>query len=322
MDLYEQMGQMALGSRLKRLADRMLDNASRIYELYDVTIDPRWFPVFFALSQTESLSTGEIARRIGHSHASVSQIVKEMCRQGFAEKSRDPADGRTNVIRLSATGREVIPKAHRQYRDVNAAVDDLLSEGQHNLLHAVAETERLLAQKSMFERVREKLREHVHAGVRIVDFEPQHATAYSQLNYRWIEQYFEIEAADRRALDHPEEYVLDRGGAILIALYEDAVVGCCALLNNGDGSYEMAKMAVAEEARGKHIGWLLGLAVVERARQLGGSSIYLESNTVLEPAIQLYRKLGFKQICGKPTPYARCNIQMEIRFEEEASATG
>jgi hypothetical protein len=33
---------------------------------------------------------------------------------------------------------------------------------------------------------------------------------------------------------------------------------------------------------------------------------------VLTPAISLYGKLGFKKIVGPPTPYQRCNIQMEL----------
>lgn len=48
------------------------------------------------------------------------------------------------------------------------------------------------------------------------------------------------------------------------------------------------------------------------AKELGASKIYLESNTILKPAIQLYQKLGFQKIVGRTTPYKRCNIQMEL----------
>jgi len=71
-------------------------------------------------------------------------------------------------------------------------------------------------------------------------------------------------------------------------------------------------MAVTENARGKNIGRLLGEAVINKARQIGAKKIYLESNTVLEPAINLYRKLGFRKVTGPPSPYTRCNIQMEL----------
>ena len=78
-----------------------------------------------------------------------------------------------------------------------------------------------------------------------------------------------------------------------------------------DYDFELAKMAVSPKAQGKYIGWLLGNAVIEKARSLGARKIYLESNTVLKPAINLYYKLGFQKVIGRSTPYERCNIQME-----------
>ena len=45
---------------------------------------------------------------------------------------------------------------------------------------------------------------------------------------------------------------------------------------------------------------------------IGATRVYLESNTILEPAINLYRKLGFKSVEGGASPYGRCNIQMEV----------
>jgi hypothetical protein len=78
--------------------------------------------------------------------------------------------------------------------------------------------------------------------------------------------------------------------------------------------YELAKMAVTERARGRGIGWLLGQTAVTQARQLGAKTLCLQSNTVLEPAIKLYQKLGFQKVVGQPSPYQRCNIQMELKL--------
>jgi GNAT superfamily N-acetyltransferase len=76
--------------------------------------------------------------------------------------------------------------------------------------------------------------------------------------------------------------------------------------------FELAKMAVSPKFQGKNIGWLLGLATIEKAKQLKASAIYLGSNTILMAAINLYQKLGFQKISGHPTPYERCNFQMEL----------
>jgi GNAT superfamily N-acetyltransferase len=126
-----------------------------------------------------------------------------------------------------------------------------------------------------------------------------------------------MEDADHKALDNPEGYILNNGGYILVALYNGQPAGVCALLkmNDPDYDFELAKMAVSPAMRGKNIGWLLGNAIIEKARSLGARSLYLESNTILKPAINLYHKLGFQKVAGHPTPYERCNIQMELKLK-------
>ena len=57
---------------------------------------------------------------------------------------------------------------------------------------------------------------------------------------------------------------------------------------------------------------MLGEAIIKRAKELGVKRVYLESNTILTPAINLYRKLGFTEFAGETSPYQRCNIQMEL----------
>ncbi len=150
--------------------------------------------------------------------------------------------------------------------------------------------------------------------VEIVDYESKYNAAFAYLNKEWIAAYFKMEAADYKALDNADTYILQNGGCILVALLDKEPVGVCALIkmNDPDYDFELAKMAVSPKAQGKKIGWLLGNAAIEKAKQLGASKIYLESNTILVPAIQLYRKLGFIEVHGRPTPYERANIQMEL----------
>lgn len=92
------------------------------------------------------------------------------------------------------------------------------------------------------------------------------------------------------------------------------IVGCCALIRIAPDAFELAKMAVAPAARGKGIGAMLGRAAVERARRMGAGRVELLSNTVLHPAIHLYRKLGFIEVPLGPTDYRRADIRMELRF--------
>ncbi len=150
----------------------------------------------------------------------------------------------------------------------------------------------------------------------IVPYQDQYRAAFQRLNELWIEEDFEIEEADRRVLQNPQREIIDRGGFIFIATLGSESVGVCALMKRQDRQYpyELAKMAVSPSARGRKVGWRLGQAVIDQARSMQAKRLFLESNTKLEPAIRLYEKLGFVKVLGPPTPYARCNIQMQLEL--------
>lgn len=312
MDFYDEIGKMALGSRLRRLSDLLTEEASQIYALYNIDMQPKWFPVFYVLSRGEERTITEIAQEIGHTHPSVSQIVREMAKKGYVKEKKGKKDGRKNYITLSPAGQAVHAKIQDQYKDVGTAVENAMKTTQYDLWKGIAEWEFLLEQKSLLRRVQEEKKQRESTAVQIVDYQPEHAAAFRQLNEEWITTYFKMEAADYKALDHPKEYILEKGGHIVMAIYEGRPVGTCALIKMDNNSYELAKMAVSPEARGKNIGWLLGRACIERASNTGATRLYLESNTILKPAINLYHKLGFKKITGPPSPYERANIQMEL----------
>ncbi|MGF1521659.1 MAG: GNAT family N-acetyltransferase [Leptolyngbyaceae cyanobacterium] len=314
MDFYQQIGKVALGSRLRRLSDRFLEDAAKVYALYDVALDPKWFPVFRVLSHQAEASITEIAHIIGHSHPSVSQIVKEMKQRGLVVTDKSQQDARVNVVRLSDSGRELLPNFANQCEDVTRAVDDLLSETQFDLWNAIAEVEFLLSGKGFFARVQEVRKARERQLVEIIDYAPEFWEDFKRLNYEWIEKYFTLEDTDHQYLDHPQAKILDPGGYIYMARYENEIVGTCALVKMDDDTYELAKMVVKETARGRGIGQLLGEAAIAKARELDAKRVYIESNTVLEPAIRLYQKLGFQKIVGQPSPYERCNIQMELKL--------
>jgi len=56
-------------------------------------------------------------------------------------------------------------------------------------------------------------------------------------------------------------------------------------------------------------------AAIGRARQSGPNKIFLESNTILKPAVSLYRKLGFIELKELHPAYERGDIQMELTLD-------
>jgi DNA-binding MarR family transcriptional regulator/N-acetylglutamate synthase-like GNAT family acetyltransferase len=316
MEFFNKVGKMAIGSRLRMLTETMGEDAARIYKLYDIDFQPKWFPVFYLLQDGGEFTITAIAKEIGHSHPSVSKITAEMVKSGFVVEKKDKADGRRNMVSLSAKGKEVVEKIQDQYADVTSAVEELSAQASHDLWKALDEWEYLLEQKSLLRRVQEQQKVRESNKVQIVPYQPKYAAAFKALNEEWISKYFKMEEADYKALDNADSYIINNGGYILVALYHDEPVGVCALLKMNDPEYnfELAKMAVSPMAQGKNIGFLLGQAIINKAKELGGHKLYLESNTILKPAISLYHKLGFIKVAGRPSPYERSNIQMELEL--------
>ena len=150
-------------------------------------------------------------------------------------------------------------------------------------------------------------------NVQIVPFDDKYAEDFKRLNLEWIEKYFVVEGNDRKHLNHPRENIINQGGEIYSVIENGKVMGVCALVYYGEGIYEIAKMAVEKDARGKGYGNLLIEAAIVGAKEKGAIKIVIVSNTLLEPAIKLYKKYKFKTTrLGQDPNYERGNIKMEL----------
>lgn len=312
MELYKLAGQMALGSRLRRLADVLTSDAERIYRLYEVNLDPRWFPVFYMLTVKESAGITEIADDIGQTHPSVSQVVRSMMKAGMVMTEKCKDDARVSRVTLTKTGKETASKLSLQCEDVNVAVGQMLNAAGSQLWSELDAIEHEIEKAPLYERVREVRKARERRSIQVVPYRPKYKKAFRDLNIAWIEKHWEMEPLDYKSLDNPTTNIINMGGYIAIALYNHKPVGACALMTMDNHTFELAKMAVSEEFQGIGAGSLLMDHVIAKTKEMGGNKIYLESNTVLAPAINLYRKSGFKRISGKDSPYKRCNIQMEL----------
>ena len=91
----------------------------------------------------------------------------------------------------------------------------------------------------------------VSGEIEVVEFDQSYAADFARLNYDWIGRYFRIEQHDREMLDHPLEFVIEPGGQIFFALENGTAVGTVALIAAGTTEFELAKMAVSPDHRGR-----------------------------------------------------------------------
>lgn len=84
--------------------------------------------------------------------------------------------------------------------------------------------------------------------------------------------------------------------SFFVARNGDGAIGCCALVEAGDGTAEIKRMFVDEAARGLKLGRRLMETILERGDALRLSAIRLETGIYQPEAIGLYRSYGFVEI--------------------------
>jgi ribosomal protein S18 acetylase RimI-like enzyme len=147
--------------------------------------------------------------------------------------------------------------------------------------------------------------------VEIIPFSTAFAAAIKTLNVEWLKKYFKVEPKDEIVLSDPQGQIIDKGGMIFYAKYNNAIVGTVSLIKIDNTTFELSKMAVTGSVQGMGVGKKLilhCLAVVD-AKKI--EKLILYSNKKLLPAIHLYEKFGFIEVPLEGGVYERADIKME-----------
>ncbi len=120
--------------------------------------------------------------------------------------------------------------------------------------------------------------------------------------------------------------ILDAGGVILLARGAGTgagqIIGTAALLNEGEGVFELSKMCVRTGLQGKGIGRKILLALLKIYDETPGARyLYLESNKKLVNALYLYEQCGFRHTpkpATAPAHYGRADVYMVYNKENIA----
>ena len=113
--------------------------------------------------------------------------------------------------------------------------------------------------------------------------------------------------------EDPGGRIVEPGGQVFFVVDDEGVRGTCAVIRHDGESFELAKMAVEPAARRRGYGDRLVEAAVGFARSAGARRLLLVSNTRLVPALELYRKHGFRDApLDLANGYSRADTQLEL----------
>ena len=317
-DILAEHGILFLGSRLKRLADRMQADAIEVLERLELGVQPSQITLLAALDRFGPLSVGDAVEALGISQPAVTRLAASLLDAGLISADRTAHDQRQKTLELTANGRELVTRIQSTlWPPVRAAAEALTADLSGSFLQQVERLEANLARRSLTARV-DDARSASSAtlrGLRIVEYSDALAPAFAEITREWVEGFFKIEENDRRIIENPQGMIIDRGGFILFVEAEGlGIVGTCALMKIDEGVFELTKMGVKASARGRKAGEFLLDAVLKRAEAMGLEELFLLTNSKLGAAVHLYEKAGFqhdaeimRRFGGR---YARADVAM------------
>lgn len=314
MEFLKQLGEVAFGTRLRLLTDRFIQDGAKIYQKQNIDFEPRWFTMFYLLSQRSPLSISEITSELGYTQPAVTQIANIMVKKGIVKVIKDKTDTRKRLLALSPKGLDMISELKPVWHGFEYAVKDLFTETGFDMMYIISKLENALDEKDMYHRISEKIKQEQIEKIEITSYKPEHKDLFRELNYEWLIKYFTIENEDKILLLNPEEEIIAKGGEVVFASYKNKIVGTAALIKYNDNEYELAKMAVTEAARGKQIGKKLAEEIIRLAKEKKAKILFLETNAKLTAAMNLYKKLGFILTENNNSKYARSTIKMELKL--------
>ena len=151
-------------------------------------------------------------------------------------------------------------------------------------------------------------------NIEIIEYDEKYHSDFKRMNLDYLDKYNLTESHDKIILDNPEEMVIGRGGFIWLAKAGNEVVGTVGIMPEGHGIFELIKMCVAENWRGKGISKLLMETCLQKVKELGGEKLFLFSNHQLQTALKLYTKYGFKNVEVTDSPFETADVKMELEF--------
>jgi DNA-binding MarR family transcriptional regulator len=154
-DVVRAFGFLTLGSRLKRIGERLQADAQRIMDEMGVPLQASQYPLLAAIDRLGPLTIGELAEAVGITQPGVTRVVAQLVQRGLLDAAQARDDQRRKVISLTRKGKRLVEVGKREvWPRIDAAVANLCDDLSGPLLKQLASIEDELAAKPLSRRGR------------------------------------------------------------------------------------------------------------------------------------------------------------------------
>jgi DNA-binding MarR family transcriptional regulator/N-acetylglutamate synthase-like GNAT family acetyltransferase len=243
--------------------------------------------VIFELAQRETTEVGGLRRELGLDAGYLSRMLARLAAAGILTRERSTADGRRQLVRLTAEGRAAFRQLDgRSAVEIARLLDRLREPDRERLVGAMREIRRLLEAQQAAPEVRLRPPGPGDMGWVV----QRHGALYAR-EYGWDESFEALVA--RIVADYVERRNPEREAA-WIAQLDGRPVGCVLCVKREEQVAQLRLLLVEPDARGMGVGSRLVEECLVFAAGAGYREIVLWTNDVLVDARRIYQRAGFE----------------------------
>jgi len=251
--------------------------------------------VLFEVAHRDDLAVSDLRRDLDLDAGYLSRILSGFTASGLVAREKSAADGRRQVVRLTAEGRQAFDELDRLQA---GAIDTLLApldDGQRNqLVGAMGQIRRMLGSETPWTGIVLRPPQPGDLGW-VVE---RHGARYAA-EYGW-DATFEALVA-RVVADFAERRDNQREAGWIAELDGDRVGCVFCTAADADDTAQLRLLLVDPSARGAGVGTRLVDECLRFARRTGYRRITLWTNDVLVAARRIYERAGFR--CDRREPH-------------------
>lgn len=156
-DFVRDRGYLTLGSRFKRLGERLQSEVQELARAEGIDLPPGLFPTIGALDLAGSLTIGELAEALGISQPGATRNVEKLARLGLVRSVRGTADRRVKAVMLTDRCRaQVLATKDDLWPRVEKGVAEICDGQGGSLLEILAGIEKALDERPLHLRAARK----------------------------------------------------------------------------------------------------------------------------------------------------------------------
>jgi DNA-binding MarR family transcriptional regulator/GNAT superfamily N-acetyltransferase len=250
--------------------------------------------ILFELGSCDNVTASTLGRELGLDAGYLSRILARFEQRGLVDKVPMEGDGRQRLLHLTPAGKDAFALLDRRSHDeVAEMLGDLSEKDQQRLLQAMQTIEGVWNQGLKYSEPF-FLRQHEPGDMGWVTH--RHGVLYAQ-EYGWNEHF---EALVAQIVAGFIEHYNPARERWWIAEMEGEIVGSVFVVQASDTIAKLRLLLVEPKARGLGLGQRLVEECIRFARRAGYQKLTLWTQSVLEAARHIYRKVGFTLVAQGP----------------------